>query len=80
MAFLTRTDPTKKLRRFYLVRIVPTLFGEWSVVREWGRVGSPGTVRAISFGQQQEAQKAEQRSIKRRLAHGYTERETGQSA
>ena len=80
MAFLTRTDPLRNLYRFYVVRIAPTLFGEWSLVREWGRVGSPGTMRATIFKQQHEAQRAEQRSIKRRLAHGYTERETGQSA
>ena len=74
MAFLTRTDPQRNLYRFYIVRTAPTLFGEWSLVREWGRLGSPGTVRATTFEQEQEAQQLEQRSIKRRLAHGYTER------
>jgi predicted DNA-binding WGR domain protein len=74
MAFLTRTDPAKNLHRFYIVKLAPTLFGEWSLLREWGRSGSPGTVRLTSFEQEQEARKAEQRSIKRRLAHGYTER------
>jgi predicted DNA-binding WGR domain protein len=74
MAFLTRADQAKNLHRFYIVRLAPTLFGEWALVREWGRSGSPGTVRSRSFQQVQEAQKAEQRAIKRRLAHGYTER------
>jgi predicted DNA-binding WGR domain protein len=59
---------------FYVVRLAPTLFGEWTLMREWGRIGSPGTVRTTSFAQQQEAQKAEQRAIKRRLSNGYTER------
>jgi predicted DNA-binding WGR domain protein len=45
MAFLTRTDPTRNINRFYIVDITPTLFGEWVLVREWGRRGSPGTVR-----------------------------------
>ena len=40
--------------------------------REWGRIGSPGTVRTTSFERQQDAQKAEQSIIKRRLSHGYT--------
>jgi predicted DNA-binding WGR domain protein len=31
--------------RFYVVDITPTLFGEWAVLREWGRRGSPGTLR-----------------------------------
>jgi predicted DNA-binding WGR domain protein len=40
-------------------------------VREWGRTGSPGTVWCRSFVREQEAQKAVQRSIRRRLRHGY---------
>jgi predicted DNA-binding WGR domain protein len=56
------------------VRLAPSLFGDWTLLREWGRSGSPGTVRLTSFEQEQEARKAEQRSIKRRLAHGYSER------
>jgi hypothetical protein len=28
MAFLTRTDPTRNINRFYVVDITPTLFGE----------------------------------------------------
>jgi predicted DNA-binding WGR domain protein len=29
MAFLTRTDPTRNINRFYVVDITPTLFAEW---------------------------------------------------
>jgi len=43
MAFLTRTNPTRNIDR--LVDTTPTPFGEWTVLREWGRRGSPGTVR-----------------------------------
>jgi ATP-dependent protease ClpP protease subunit/predicted DNA-binding WGR domain protein len=42
MAFLTRIDPTRNIDRFYIVDVTPTLFGEWAVVREWGRRRSPG--------------------------------------
>jgi len=48
MAFLTRTDPARNIDRFYIVDVTPTLFGEWALVREWGRRGSPGTVRLSS--------------------------------
>jgi len=34
MAFLTRTDPSRNIDRFYLVAVTPTLFGEWAVLRE----------------------------------------------
>ena len=66
MAFLTRTDATRKMHRFYIVTVTANLFGEW------GRVGFPGTMRSRSFPQEQEARAAEQRSIRRRLQHGYT--------
>ena len=74
MPLFTRTDPVKKINRFYLVRLAPTLFGDWTLLREWGRSGSPGTVRLTSFEQLDQAQKAEAHAIKRRLSHGYTER------
>ena len=74
MVFLTCTDPAKNLRRFYIVRLAPTLFGDWMLWREWGRSGSPGTMRATSFDRHDEAQKAERRIIKRRFSHGYRER------
>jgi predicted DNA-binding WGR domain protein len=74
MAFLTRRDPARNLYRFYVVRLEPALFGDWTLLREWGRSGSPGTVRLTSFERYDEAAKAEHRAIKRRLRHGYTVR------
>jgi predicted DNA-binding WGR domain protein len=67
MTCFTRSEPAKNFRRFYIVRLAPTLFGDWTVLREWGRSGSPGTVRVRSFVQYHDAQSAEQRIIKRRL-------------
>jgi predicted DNA-binding WGR domain protein len=71
MAFLTRTDPARNIDRFYLVEVMPSLFGDWTVLREWGRRGSPGTVRLSSYRRREEAQVAEQRTIKRRRRRGY---------
>jgi len=39
MVFLTRTDPAQDIDRFYVVAVMPDLFGEWTVLREWGRRG-----------------------------------------
>jgi predicted DNA-binding WGR domain protein len=69
---LTNIDPSRNMRRFYSVQIVPTLFGEWSVMREWGRVGSPGRVTLESFPTEHEAQRAERRSLRTRELHGYS--------
>ena len=41
---LTRIAPNNK-ERFYLMMTLPNLFGEWVLLREWGRIGSPGRVR-----------------------------------
>jgi hypothetical protein len=41
MTYLTRTDPARNMNRFYVVQVMPNLFGHWTVMREWGRRGSP---------------------------------------
>ena len=71
MTYLTRTDPARNMNRFYVVQVMPNLFGHWTVMREWGRRGSPGTLRLDSYRRHEEAQSAEQRTIKRRLQRGY---------
>jgi predicted DNA-binding WGR domain protein len=35
--------------RFHRLALQPTLFGEWSVVREWGRIGRQGRVVVDTF-------------------------------
>jgi predicted DNA-binding WGR domain protein len=40
MAFLTRTDLARNIDRFYVVAIMPSLFGDWTVLREWGRLSA----------------------------------------
>ena len=42
---LTRTDTDRNMRRFYRLDVQPDLFGNWSLWREWGRIGSGGQVR-----------------------------------
>ena len=49
----------------------PTLFGEWSVVREWGRIGHPGTVRIDSFATEAEAAAEFSRKSREKLRRGY---------
>jgi predicted DNA-binding WGR domain protein len=48
-----------------------TIFGDWSVMREWGRRGSPGTVRLSSYQRRTEAETAEQQIVKRRRRFRY---------
>ena len=37
-------DPEANKWRFYSLDIQPDLFGGWSLVREWGRIGRHGKV------------------------------------
>lgn len=37
--------PTENKRRFYSMSVQPTLFGDWILIKEWGRVGRPGRIR-----------------------------------
>jgi DNA invertase Pin-like site-specific DNA recombinase len=39
---LKRIDESRKIHRFYLLAVQPELFGRWSLIREWGRIGQPG--------------------------------------
>jgi predicted DNA-binding WGR domain protein len=41
---LTRIDERRHVARFYKLDIQPTLFGGWSFIREWGRIGRAGKV------------------------------------
>jgi len=53
--YLTRTDPDANLYRFYHMEIVPGLFGDWGLVREWGRSGQ---VRTDWFDNEEDAKDA----------------------
>lgn len=55
---LERREPTRNRQRFYTILVTPTLFGAWAMVREWGRIGQPGTVRERWFATQAEANAA----------------------
>lgn len=46
---LRRVDDTRTLQRFYRMEIMPGLFGDWSLVREWGRIGQSARIRVDWF-------------------------------
>lgn len=43
--YLERLDRAKNMARYYRLSVVETLFGEFAMVREWGRVGRRGQSR-----------------------------------
>jgi predicted DNA-binding WGR domain protein len=46
---LTRIDAGKNMLRFYKLDVQPDLFGGWSLIREWGRLGRAGQVRMENY-------------------------------
>jgi predicted DNA-binding WGR domain protein len=71
LAYLEKVDPSRRMMRFYAIWIAPTLFGEWAMVREWGRVGSPGRLRESWFETEKIANQAGMTLKKRKQARGY---------
>ena len=69
--YLTRNDTDKNMHRFYQMYITPTLLGDWSLIREWGRVGSPGTVRKNWFDTEEQAVNEGLRILKAKQTKGY---------
>lgn len=75
MPTLTNINPAQNMHRFYTVRVSRDLFGQWSLLREWGRIGSPGRLRCDTFESESQAREAERRSLRLRERHGYLARE-----
>ena len=47
---LHKIAPARNQRRYYALSVCRTLFGEWSLVREWGRLGQRGgTIKSADF-------------------------------
>lgn len=46
---IQRVDPNRNMARYYELSLEPTLFGEISLVRAWGRIGRRGQRRVDLF-------------------------------
>jgi len=71
MIHLTRSKPSGKIHRFYAMHLAPTLFGDWALVAEWGRIGSPGNVREKLFHTQELADAALAKRLRAKTRRGY---------
>ena len=72
MIRLTRSDLSRNMHRFYAMQLSPTLFGEWALVAEWGRIGSPGKVMRKAFQTEERAQAALAKRIRAKAKRGYS--------
>lgn len=71
MIYLTRIDPDRNLARFYIVAVQGDLFAEHVVMREWGRIGQPGTVRHDRYPDPSAAQEAADQLTATKRKRGY---------
>ena len=68
---LTKTEPEKNTYRYYAVSIQLNLFGGYSVIRNWGRIGSNGRSVIDLFDDVVVAAQARDRLVTSKLARGY---------
>jgi len=68
---LERREPAYNRLRFYNIAVMSTLLGGWALVREWGRIGQPGTVRETWFESESAAIEAGDRLRQRKERRGY---------
>jgi predicted DNA-binding WGR domain protein len=77
IAYLERHNDEKNMHRFYRLAICPTLFGEYALVREWGRCtgrptyGKRGQRMEEWFNQEAEAQAAAEKLKASKCKKGY---------
>lgn len=70
---LEHCDAETNCFRFYRIDLQPTLFGGWSLVRQWGRVGTWGRQAISLFEASSEADAERARLVKSKRLRGYVE-------
>jgi predicted DNA-binding WGR domain protein len=68
---LQKRNPEHDQHRYYVLDLQPHLFGGWSLVREWGRIGHPGQVRVDLCGSLEEATDAFHGKLRQKQRRGY---------
>lgn len=68
---LTRTEPENNLHRFYRMEIVRGLFGDWGLVRAWGRISGDGRGRTDWYDTEADAEAARLTLQGRKAKRGY---------
>lgn len=71
---LVRIDQSRNMARFYQLSIEPSLFGDCSVVRNWGRLGTRGQLRVALFHDRKSAPQHFLDITKEKKSRGYVPR------
>jgi len=68
-----RRDASRNMARFYALSIEPTLFGDVCLTRRWGRIGTRGQMKAMSFAHEEEALAQFTKIQRQKASRGYRE-------
>ena len=73
LAHLHRINPDAYMARFYRIDLAPTLFGEVTVLRRWGRIGTCGRTHIETWPSagEAEAEAAANRTLRQKSRRGY---------
>ena len=64
-------DRRRNMYRFYALDVQRDLFGAWTVVRHWGRIGRAGRQKLESYRDEFAARAARKKILKQKLNRGY---------
>lgn len=69
---LQKIDPEKRQKRFYRLSVMRDLFGNWYLLREWGRIGSRGGQQMFEYFEcETDAEMARDRLHTQKTRRGY---------
>lgn len=68
---LQRVDDSRNMARFYRLSVQPTLFGEVSLIRNWGRIGTSGQELVRTFEDAEAIERARKRLERSKIGRGY---------
>jgi predicted DNA-binding WGR domain protein len=68
---LRKCDPARNQFRFYALSVQPNLFGAWSLIREWGRIGYGGQSRIELHDSLEAAERTMHQKVREKRRRGY---------
>lgn len=71
LAHLHRIDADANMARFYCIDLAATLFGEVTVLRRWGRIGTYGRTSLETWASAGEAEASANRTLRQKSRRGY---------
>ena len=69
---LVKRQPDVNQARFYRLAVWPDLFGGYSLVREYGRIGQPGKLHLDPYPEEDQAVSAMKKLMRRKTRRGYS--------